>query len=53
MTSRPISSRLLLVADGRTAGDGEPAVPLRRYRLARVVSGKSGGNDKRMKPRRG
>jgi hypothetical protein len=40
MTSRPTSSKLLLVAEGgRTATDGGPAVPVRRYRLARIVAG--------------
>jgi hypothetical protein len=28
----------LLVAEGRAAGSGDPAVPVRRFRLARIVA---------------
>jgi hypothetical protein len=42
MTSRPTTSKLLLVAEGRAAIDAGPAVPVRRYRLARIVAGNHG-----------
>ena len=37
MNSRPTTSKVLLVADGRAAADAGPVVPVRRYRLARVL----------------
>jgi hypothetical protein len=36
MTSRPTTAKVLLVAGGRAAA-GEMAVPVRRYRLARIL----------------
>jgi hypothetical protein len=36
MTSRPTTSKVLLVADSRAAAQGGVAVPIRRYRIARV-----------------
>jgi hypothetical protein len=52
MTSRPTTSKLLLVAEGRAAIDGGPAVPVRRYRLARIVAGNQGAAAKGRKGRR-
>jgi len=40
MNSRSTPAKVLLVGhgvDGRTPADGGPAVPVRRYRLARVL----------------
>jgi hypothetical protein len=39
MTPRPTTSKLLLIAEGRAAGDGEPVMAVRRFRLARIVAG--------------
>jgi hypothetical protein len=36
MTSRPTTSKVLLVADSRAVAPGGAAVPIRRYRIARV-----------------
>jgi hypothetical protein len=36
MTSRPPTSKVLLVADGRAAAQGGAAGPIRRYRIARI-----------------
>jgi hypothetical protein len=36
MTSRPTTSKVLLVADGRVAAAGDGATPIRRYRIARI-----------------
>jgi hypothetical protein len=36
MTSRPTTSKVLLVADGRADAAGAAASPLRRYRIARI-----------------
>ena len=44
--SKPTPSKVLLVHDGRAATDGGPAVPVRRYRLARVVPELRGGAPK-------
>jgi hypothetical protein len=52
MTSRPTTSKLLLVAEGRAAIDGGPAVPVRRYRLARIVAGNHGAAVKGRRGRR-
>lgn len=52
MTTRPTTSKLLLVAEGRTAAESGPAVPVRRYRLARIVAGGPPESDKARKQRR-
>jgi hypothetical protein len=52
MTRRPTTSKLLLVAEGRTSAEGGPAVPVRRYRLARIVAGNQAENVKPRKQRR-
>jgi hypothetical protein len=36
MTSRPTSSKVLLVSDGRTGVANTPAAAIRRYRIARI-----------------
>jgi hypothetical protein len=36
MTSRPTSSKVLLVADARLGTNARTALPLRRFRLARL-----------------
>jgi hypothetical protein len=36
MTSRLTSSKLLLIADSRSAAPASMAVPIRRYRIARL-----------------
>lgn len=36
MTSRLTSSKLLLIADSRSAAPASLAVPIRRYRIARL-----------------
>ncbi|HEX3616103.1 MAG TPA: hypothetical protein VHU61_06175 [Solirubrobacteraceae bacterium] len=52
MTTRPTTSKLLLVAGGRGSAEGGPAVPLRRYRLARIVAGGQAEAGKAHKQRR-
>jgi hypothetical protein len=42
----------LLVAEGRTAAEGGPPVPVRRYRLARIVTGSQAEAGKAGKQRR-
>jgi hypothetical protein len=37
MTSRPTTSKVLLLADGRAPADRGLSVPVRRFRLARVL----------------
>lgn len=37
MTSRPTTSKVLLVAEGRPVSNDAPAVPVRRFRLARIL----------------
>jgi hypothetical protein len=53
MTSRPTTSKVLLVAGGRAAADGELAVPVRRYRLARILPEYSASTRKPPANRRG
>jgi hypothetical protein len=48
MTNRPTSSKVLLVADGRSP-HADPSVPVRRYRLARIVVGGDNGPSKSAK----
>jgi hypothetical protein len=52
MTTRPTTSKLLLVAGGRSSAEHGPAVPVRRYRLARIVAGNQAENGKSRKQRR-
>jgi hypothetical protein len=48
MTRSPTPSKVLLVADRRTATQGRQTVPIRRYRLARVrLDGRASGSESR------
>ncbi len=50
MTTPPNKSRLVLVYGGRATTDGTQAMPVRRYRLARVTAGQ---HESAGKPRAG
>jgi hypothetical protein len=52
MTTRPTTSKLLLVAEGRTSAEAGPPLTVRRYRLARIVAGNQAGAGKARKQRR-